>query len=102
MINTENNESVLDVVQNKEFIKNIYSKIVNLENEVELKNLLSFAISEKMKERYDYRDIVRLSSDEMNLNNHLNKDVDENLEQKCCTSVPKIFRETLMVFIDFH
>ena len=73
MINTENNESVLDVVQNKEFIKNIYSKIVNLENEVELKNLLSFAISEKMKERYDYRDIVRLSSDEMNLNNHQNQ-----------------------------
>lgn len=35
MINTENNESVLDVVQKKEFIKNIYSKIVNLENEVE-------------------------------------------------------------------
>lgn len=80
MINTENNESVLDVVQKKKFIKNIYSKIVNLENEVELKNLLSFAISEKMKERYDYRDIVRLSSDEMNLNNHLNKDVDENLD----------------------
>ena len=82
MINTENNESVLDIVQKKEFIQNIYSKIENLENEFELKNLLSFSISEKMKERYDYRYIVRLSSDEMSLNNHLNKDVDENPESK--------------------
>lgn len=82
MINTENNESVLDVVQKKEFIKNIYSKIVNLENEVELKDLLSFTILEKMKERWDYRYIVRLSSDEINLNNHINKDIEENPESK--------------------
>lgn len=82
MINTENNESVLDVVQKKEFIKNIYSKIVNLENEIELKDLLSFTILEKMKERWDYRYIVRLSSDEINLNNHINKDIEENPESK--------------------
>ena len=82
MINTENNESVLDVVQKKEFIKNVYSKIVNLENEIELKDLLSFAILEKMKERWDYRYIVRLSSDEINLNNHINKDIEENPESK--------------------
>ena len=82
MINTENNESVLDVVQKKEFIKNVYSKIVNLENEIELKDLLSFTILEKMKERWDYRYIVRLSSDEINLNNHINKDIEENPESK--------------------
>lgn len=82
MINTENNESVLGVVQKKEFIKNVYSKIVNLENEIELKDLLSFTILEKMKERWDYRYIVRLSSDEINLNNHINKDIEENPESK--------------------
>lgn len=49
MINTENNESVLDVVQKKEFIKNIYSKIVNLENEVELGESLVSAILKNVK-----------------------------------------------------
>ena len=49
MINTENNESVLDVVQKKEFIKNIYSKIVNLENEVELGESLTSATLKKVK-----------------------------------------------------
>lgn len=82
MINTENNESVLDVVKKKKFIQNLYSKIENLENEVELKDLLSFTILEKMKERWDYRYIVRLSSYEINLNNHINKDIEENPESK--------------------
>ena len=49
MINTENNESVLDVVQKKEFIKNIYSKIVNLENEVEFSESLTSATLKNVK-----------------------------------------------------
>lgn len=49
MINTENNESVLDVVQKKEFIKNIYSKIVNLENEVEVGESLTSAVLKNVK-----------------------------------------------------
>ena len=49
MINTENNESVLDVVQKKEFIKNIYSKIVNLENEVEVGESLTSATLKNVK-----------------------------------------------------
>ena len=49
MINTENNESVLNVVQKKEFIKNIYSKIVNLENEVEVGESLTSAVLKNVK-----------------------------------------------------
>lgn len=49
MINTENNESVLDVVQKKEFIRNIYSKIVNLENEVEVGESLTSAVLKNVK-----------------------------------------------------
>jgi len=49
VINTENNESVLDVVQKKEFIKNIYSKIVNLENEVEFGESLTSATLKNVK-----------------------------------------------------
>lgn len=51
MINTENNESVLDIVQKKEFIKNIYSKIVNLENEVEFGESLISATLKSAKKR---------------------------------------------------
>lgn len=68
MINTENNESVLDVVQKKEFIKNIYSKIVNLENEVELGESLTFATLKKVKRGYDYQRYLELTDEKLNLN----------------------------------
>ena len=68
MINTENNESVLDVVQKKEFIKNIYSKIVNLENEVELVESLTFATLKKVKRGYDYQRYLELTDEKLNLN----------------------------------
>lgn len=68
MINTENNESVLDVVQKKEFIKNIYSKIVNLENEVELGESLTFATLKNVKRGYDYQRYLELTDEKLNLN----------------------------------
>ena len=76
MINTENNESVLDVVQKKEFIKNIYSKIVNLENEIELKDLFHSKISREIKDRSDYDHLVKLLDEEMDSITPIHKDVD--------------------------
>lgn len=66
MINTENNESVLDVVQKKEFIKNIYSKIVNLENEVEFGESLTSAVLKSAKSGYYYRNCVKSTNEELN------------------------------------
>ena len=73
MINTENNESVLDVVQKKEFIKNIYSKIVNLENEVELGESLVSAILKNVKRGYDYNRYLELRDEKLNLNPSFSK-----------------------------
>lgn len=68
MINTENNESVLDVIQKKEFIQNLYSKIENLENEVEFGELLTCAVLKSAKDGYDYHKCVKLTNEEMNPN----------------------------------
>lgn len=73
MINTENNESVLDVVQKKEFIKNIYPKIVNLENEVELGESLVSAILKNVKRGYDYNRYLELRDEKLNLNPSFSK-----------------------------
>ena len=73
MINTENNESVLDVVKKKEFIKNIYSKIVNLENEVELGESLVSAILKNVKRGYDYNRYLELRDEKLNLNPSFSK-----------------------------
>ena len=68
MINTENNESVLDVVQKKRFIQNIYSKIGNLENEVEFGMSLTSAVLKSAEDGYDYHKCVKLTNDELNPN----------------------------------
>lgn len=68
MINTENNESVLDVVQKKKIIQNLYSKIENLENEVEFGELLTCAVLKSAKNGYDYHKCVKLTNEEMNPN----------------------------------
>lgn len=81
MINTENNESVLDVVQKKEFIKNIYSKIVNLENEVEFGESLTSAVLKSAKNDYDYHKCVESTNEELNLNKSLLKS-DTNIYAK--------------------
>lgn len=73
MINTENNESVLDVVQKKEFIKNIYSKIVNLENEVEFGESLTSATLKNVKRGYDYQRYEKLTNEKLNLNPSFSK-----------------------------
>ena len=73
MINTENNESVLDIVQKKEFIKNIYSKIVNLENEVEFGESLTSAVLKSAKKGYDYHKCVESTNEELNLNPSFSK-----------------------------
>lgn len=66
MINTENKESVLDVVQKKEFIQNIYSKIGNLENEVEFGESLTSAVLKSAKSSYYYSNCVKLTNEELN------------------------------------
>ena len=63
VINTENNESVLDVIQKKEFIQNIYSKIENLENEVEFGESLTSATLKNVKKGYDYQRYVKLTNE---------------------------------------
>lgn len=73
MINTENNESVLDVVQKKEFIRNIYSKIVNLENEVEVGESLASAVLKNVKRGYDYQRYAKLTNEKLNLNPSFSK-----------------------------
>lgn len=73
MINTENNESVLDVVQKKEFIKNIYSKIVNLENEVEFGESLTSATLKNVKRGCDYQRYEKLTNEKLNLNPSFSK-----------------------------
>lgn len=73
MINTENNESVLDVVQKKEFIRNIYSKIVNLENEVEVGESLTSAVLKNVKRGYDYQRYAKLTNEKLNLNPSFSK-----------------------------
>lgn len=67
MINTENNESVLDVVKKKKFIKNIYSKIVNLENEVEFGESLTSATLKNVKRGYDYQRYEKLTNEKLKL-----------------------------------
>lgn len=81
MINTENNESVLDVVQKKEFIKNIYSKIVNLENEVRFGESLTSAVLKSAEDGYDYHKCVESTNEELNLNKSLLKS-DTNIYAK--------------------
>lgn len=73
MINTENNESVLDVVKKKKFIKNIYSKIVNLENEVEFGESLTSATLKNVKRGYDYQRYEKLTNEKLNLNPSFSK-----------------------------
>ena len=73
MINTENKGSVLDVIRKKEFIKNIYSKIVNLENEVEFGESLTSAVLKSAKKGYDYHKCVESTNEEMNLNPSFSK-----------------------------
>lgn len=73
MINTENNESVLNVVQKKKFIKNIYSKIVNLENEVEFGESLTSATLKNVKKGYDYNKYLELTDEKLNLNPSFSK-----------------------------
>lgn len=68
MINTENNESVLDVVQKKEFIQNLYSKIENFENEVEFGESLTSAVLKNVKRGYDYQRYAKLTNEKLNLN----------------------------------
>ena len=73
VINIENNESVLDVIQKKEFIKNIYSKNVNLENEVEFGESLTSATLKNVKKGYDYQRYVKLTNEKLNLNPSFSK-----------------------------
>lgn len=73
MINTENNESVLDVVQKKRFIQNIYSKIGNLENEVEFGMSLTSATLKNVKRGYDYQRYAKLTNEKLNLNPSFSK-----------------------------
>ena len=73
MINTENNESVLDVVQKKEFIQNIHSKIGNLENEVEFGESLISATLKSAKKGYDYHKCVESTNEELNPNPSFSK-----------------------------
>ena len=73
VINTENNESVLDVIQKKEFIQNIYSKIENLENEVEFGESLTSATLKNVKKGYDYQRYVKLTNEKLNLNPSFSK-----------------------------
>lgn len=73
MINTENNESVLDIVKKKEFIKNIYSKIVNLENEVEFGESLISTTLKSAKKGYDYHKCVESTNEELNPNPSFSK-----------------------------
>lgn len=73
MINTENNESVLDVVQKKKFIQNLYSKIENLENEVEFGESLTSAVLKNVKRGYDYQRYAKLTNEKLNLNPSFSK-----------------------------
>ena len=73
MINTENNESVLDVVQKKKFIQNLYSKIENLENEVEFRESLTSAVLKNVKRGYDYQRYAKLTNEKLNLNPSFSK-----------------------------
>lgn len=66
MINTENNKSVLDVIQKKKNIQNIYSKIGNLENEVEFGESLTSAVLKSAKSSYYYSNCVKLTNEELN------------------------------------
>lgn len=66
MINTENNESLIEISEKKEFIQKIYSKIENLENEVEFGESLTSAVLKSAKSSYYYSNFVKLTNEELN------------------------------------
>lgn len=66
MINTENNESLIEISEKKEFIQKIYSKIENFDKEIEFHESLILAILSSIKSNRMYHFFDQLIGENFN------------------------------------